>query len=522
LAVSAGVLNLANYSGGTEASWTSNCGGLDYSSYLGIEIKAKASVNTTAIVRLGKYNQTTLNLTSNYQSFWLPWSVFSVDGKAINFIAVGEFNPASAIINIDNVSFGKTSGTTNNPPIITSTAITSATQDVAYSYTLTATDTDVTDVLTFSAPVKPVWLTFNTSTRVLSGTPSAANIGTHSVTLRVSDGKVNTDQNFVITVSATGNNAPVITSTAITTGKQDVAYSYTLTATDADAGDVLNYSAPSLPAWLSFNTTTHVLSGTPLAANVGAHNVTLRVSDGKVNTDQNFVITVASISAGNVKLVDDFEGGDGLTGTKNDLGFTIESWKANLSVSAGVLNLANLTGGTEAAWTSNCGGLDYSSYLGIEIKAKASVNTTAILRVGKYNATSLNLSTSYQSFWIPWSSLSVDGKAIAFISIGEFSPTTATIMIDYVNFGKSNSSRIGEIELDVRASSVLYPNPTTGFLYIDHLLTNVQLYSMEGKLLSVFYNDAEGIIDLNVLHKGVYLISYEKDGIPYVSKIMKQ
>ncbi|MEY3450676.1 MAG: hypothetical protein RL711_501 [Bacteroidota bacterium] len=430
LAVNAGVLNITNFTGSTEAAWTSNCGGLDYSSYLGIEIKAKASVNATAIVRLGKYNQTTLNLTSNYQSFWLPWSAFSVDGKAINFISVGEFNPASTTINIDNVSFGKT--------------------------------------------------------------------------------------------GAVLNNAPVITSTAITTGKQDVAYSYTLTATDADAGDVLSYSAPSIPAWLSFNTTTHVLSGTPLAAHVGAHNVTLRVSDGKVNTDQNFVITVASISAGNVKLVDDFEGGDGLTGTKNDLGFTIESWKANLSVSAGVLNLANLTGGTEAAWTSNCGGLDYSSYLGIEIKAKASVNTTAILRVGKYNATSLNLSTSYQSFWIPWSSLSVDGKAIAFISIGEFSPTTATIMIDYVNFGKSNSSRIGEIELDVRASSVLYPNPTTGFLYIDHLLTNVQLYSMEGKLLSVFYNDAEGIIDLNVLHKGVYLISYEKDGIPYVSKIMKQ
>jgi hypothetical protein len=187
-----------------------------------------------------------------------------------------------------------------------------------------------------------------------------------------------------------------------------------------------------------------------------------------------------------------------------------------------VLNLSNLTGGTEAAWTTNCGSVDYSAYLGIEIKAKASANTTAIVRVGKYNATTISLTTNYQSFWIPWSSLTVDGKVVGFISIGEFSPAAATIMIDNVNFGKSNSSRIGENRLELEQNILLYPNPTTGLLYIDQLLTNVQLYNMEGKLLSIFYNPSQGVIDLNVLPQGTYFISYEKDGLPFVKKIMKQ
>ena len=94
------------------------------------------------------------------------------------------------------------------------------------------------------------------------------------------------------------NDAPVITSTAITTATQDVAYSYTLTASDTD-GDTLVYSdqsAPALPAWISFNPTTHVLSGTPANADVGTINVVLRVTDGTVNVDQSFSITVANVN----------------------------------------------------------------------------------------------------------------------------------------------------------------------------------------------------------------------------------
>jgi len=90
------------------------------------------------------------------------------------------------------------------------------------------------------------------------------------------------------------NNEPVISSTPVNNVNEDSLYSYTFAVTDADAGDTLTLSATQLPGWLSFNSTTGVLSGTPTNADVGTHNVTLRVNDGTVDVDQAFVITVAN------------------------------------------------------------------------------------------------------------------------------------------------------------------------------------------------------------------------------------
>jgi hypothetical protein len=73
-------------------------------------------------------------------------------------------------------------------------------------------------------------------------------------------------------------------------------YTYTITASDPDDGEVLEISAPTLPSWLTLidnGDGTAVLSGTPGAGNVGDHNVELRVRDGGGLGDvQTFVITV--------------------------------------------------------------------------------------------------------------------------------------------------------------------------------------------------------------------------------------
>ncbi|MGE6382979.1 beta strand repeat-containing protein, partial [Shewanella baltica] len=165
----------------------------------------------------------------------------------------------------------------NDAPTISSTAIIAATQDAAYSYTFAAADIDVGDVLTFSAVTKPSWLSFNAATGLLSGTPGNADVGAHPVTLRVTDTDgLTADQSFSITVTNV-NDAPTISSTAITAATQDAAYSYTFAAADTDVGDVLTFSAVTKPSWLSFNAATGVLSGTPGNADVGAHPVTLRV-----------------------------------------------------------------------------------------------------------------------------------------------------------------------------------------------------------------------------------------------------
>ena len=188
-------------------------------------------------------------------------------------------------------SFTITVANTNDPPTITSTAVTDATEDAAYSYTFTAGDVDVGDTLTLSAPTLPTWLSFDPGTGILSGTPANGDVGDHSVVLRVNDGTVDVDQSFTITVANT-NDPPTITSTAVTNATEDAAYSYTFTAGDVDVGDTLTLSAPTLPSWLSFDPATGILSGTPANGDVGDHSVVLRVNDGTVDVDQGFTITV--------------------------------------------------------------------------------------------------------------------------------------------------------------------------------------------------------------------------------------
>ncbi len=188
-------------------------------------------------------------------------------------------------------AFSITVSNINDAPTFTSIADTTATQGVAYSYTAIAEDVDG-DALSFRAPTLPVWLTFDTTTHILSGIPLDEHVGSHNVTLRVSDGSISADQAFVIEVENV-NDAPTFTSLPLTTSTQGATYSYTASAEDID-GDSIIFRATLLPAWLTFNDTTHILSGIPGNEHVGDHPVTLRISDGVVGVDQSFVITVGN------------------------------------------------------------------------------------------------------------------------------------------------------------------------------------------------------------------------------------
>ena len=88
----------------------------------------------------------------------------------------------------------------NNIPTIDSSPETTAQTQAQYSYTLSASDADSEDTLSLSASVLPSWLTFDAATGILSGTPSATDIGDHEVTLVASDGQDEASQVFTITV----------------------------------------------------------------------------------------------------------------------------------------------------------------------------------------------------------------------------------------------------------------------------------------------------------------------------------
>ena len=85
----------------------------------------------------------------------------------------------------------------NNEPIITSTPITTASIGETYTYNVDAADSDE-DTLTYTLTTPPIDMTINSSTGLISWTPTEE--GDYSVTVKVSDGKSTGSQSFTLTV----------------------------------------------------------------------------------------------------------------------------------------------------------------------------------------------------------------------------------------------------------------------------------------------------------------------------------
>lgn len=85
---------------------------------------------------------------------------------------------------------------------------------------------------------------------------------------------------------------PLITSALRVTGEQDSAFSYTITAQGAAS---ITFGAAGLPSWLS--RTGAVISGTPVAADVGKYEFTITASNGSGTDTRTLVIVVAATPA---------------------------------------------------------------------------------------------------------------------------------------------------------------------------------------------------------------------------------
>ena len=185
----------------------------------------------------------------------------------------------------------------NNPPTFTSTAVISVDKDALYTYNIITNDIDTGDSLVISAPTKPAWLNFTDNgngTATLNGTPTE--IGTYNVTLRVNDGTVDVDQSFTLTVNT---NTLKFSSTPITSVDKNSLYHYDITAKAVNTADQLTLTALTKPTWLNFTDNgdgTALLSGTPTEAEIGFHTITLQVSDGTLNVEQNFTMSVDDVA----------------------------------------------------------------------------------------------------------------------------------------------------------------------------------------------------------------------------------
>jgi hypothetical protein len=167
-------------------------------------------------------------------------------------------------------------------PSISGTPATTVVASQPYSFTPAGSDPDG-GKLTFTISNEPSWATFDASTGQLSGTPTAANVGTFAgIVISVSDGQLTAAlPAFSIEVAASMNHAPTLSGSPAATVVAGATYSFRPAAQDAD-GDKLTFSVQNRPAWATFNAASGLLSGTPTTAQVGQFaNIVITVTDGK-------------------------------------------------------------------------------------------------------------------------------------------------------------------------------------------------------------------------------------------------
>ena len=166
---------------------------------------------------------------------------------------------------------------TINPPtpIIDSSTAASGDVGTAFSYSITTSTSPVPTSFSITGTL-PSGLSLNTSTGVISGTPSAT--GSSTVTLGATNSQGTGTANLTLTINSA--TAPVISSSSNASGTVGAPFSYTISANHSPTG----YSETgTLPAGLTFNSTTGVISGTPTATYSGTLSDRAGITLGATN-----------------------------------------------------------------------------------------------------------------------------------------------------------------------------------------------------------------------------------------------
>lgn len=152
-------------------------------------------------------------------------------------------------------------------PIITSSLTGSAVQNSPFSYQIAASNSPTS----YGATGLPTGLSVNTSSGLISGTPTVA--GNFHVNISATNSGGTGAAVLTLVVAVPPPPAPTITSALTDTATNGSPYSYQITATNTPT----SFGATSLPAGLSVNTSTGLISGTPTVS--GNFNINISATN---------------------------------------------------------------------------------------------------------------------------------------------------------------------------------------------------------------------------------------------------
>jgi hypothetical protein len=168
--------------------------------------------------------------------------------------------------------------TVNPPPALTisTTTLPQATNGIAYSAQVTAAGG--VPPYTWSLSGNPAWLSINPKTGALSGTPTGTTTSTVTFTVTVTDSETPTPVSKSASLSITSIQPPLaITTTGLPGASINNPYSQTVQAIGGTPPYTWTIITGALPAGVTLNAATGVISGTPTGT--GTFNFTVKVTD---------------------------------------------------------------------------------------------------------------------------------------------------------------------------------------------------------------------------------------------------
>ncbi len=211
-----------------------------------------------------------------FSAVFAPQSAASVSG-GITLVS----NASNSTL---NVSLSGTGMAPAQAPVITSATTASGTAGTAFSYQIAATNTPTS----YGATGLPAGLSVNSGNGLISGTPPTA--ATSTVTLSASNSGGTANATLTLTIKPA---VPVITSATTASGTAGSAFSYQIAASNTPS----SYGATGLPAGLSVNGTSGLISGTPTAAATSTVTLSANNSGGTGSASLTLTIAAAPIPA---------------------------------------------------------------------------------------------------------------------------------------------------------------------------------------------------------------------------------
>jgi hypothetical protein len=218
---------------------------------------------------------------------------------------------------------------------IATSALPPGTQSSSYSRALQATGGTSPYTWSISSGTLPAGLSLASSTGLVSGTPTASGNFSFGVTVQDAGSPAQT-ASATITLSLVAAGTPLaISSTTLPGGTSNQAYSATLNATGGKAPYTWSIPPNTLPAGLSLNQSTGLISGTPTGT--GTSNFTVAVADAESPAQSKSVSLSIAVAAPALTISASLPGGSANTAYSSLMSATGGTPAYTWSISSGSL-----------------------------------------------------------------------------------------------------------------------------------------------------------------------------------------